>query len=464
MNIFFFRVFFSFLVLSAVLYFSFSFLSFNTAIIFAQETSSPTPQEERARLEAELAEIEKQITEHQKAIHENKSTQKSLSSEISNLDRQAQKINLEIRSINLNLSKLGEEIVETQQTINNTERSINSHKEALGEALQSIYESDKQGIVYILMLNDQLSDFFGSVNNILLVQENLRTALLDIVNLRQQLLEQKQELSLERDDVANLKLAQERQKQNVVAVQSQKKTILTVTKGKESEYQKLLDKSKESAAQIRTRIFQLLGGGEMTFQQAYEYARFAEQATGVRAAFTLAILQHESLLGKNVGRCPYYDTQRQVYNMHPTRDVPIFLELIKSLGIDSQSTAAYVSCPNRDGQYGGAMGPAQFIPSTWKLYSNEISRVTGNSNPSPWNNADAFTATALYLQDSLASGSCQNYSKQIPSESQILLERCAAAQYYSGSRWYTYRFIYGEPVITKAAAFQKDIDTLNAAR
>ncbi|MEK7076839.1 MAG: hypothetical protein AAB967_01260, partial [Patescibacteria group bacterium] len=102
------------------------------------------------------------------------------------------------------------------------------------------------------------------------------------------------------------------------------------------------------------------------------------------------------------------------------------------------------------------------IPSTWKLYQSSIEKVTGSSPANPWNNADAFVGTALYLKDSLSSASCRNYVSENKNvaDTQTLSERCAAAQYYSGGRWYTYRWVYGEPVIVKANKFQKDIDIL----
>ena len=35
-----------------------------------------------------------------------------------------------------------------------------------------------------------------------------------------------------------------------------------------------------------------------------------------------------------------------------------------------------VSCPiASDGAYGGAMGPAQFMPTTWELYKKELEKL-----------------------------------------------------------------------------------------
>ena len=127
---------------------------------------------------------------------------------------------------------------------------------------------------------------------------------------------------------------------------------------------------------------------------------------------------------------------------------------------DLASGKIKVSCPIvSDGAYGGAMGPSQFIPSTWKLYAERIKSVTGGT-ANPWSNKDAFVATALYIKDSINSKSCQDYSKQIPSQAQTLLERCAAAKYYAGSNWYKYRFAYGESVLNRAEKFESDIDII----
>jgi len=446
----------------------------NAPTVAAEETTATNSasQEERAVLESKLSELERQIAENQKIIDEYQRTGKTLSNEIKSLNAKISQLNLQIKAINLNLQKLDDEITETQKKINVTENKIERHKITLAKGIRDIYEADTQSLMEVLLTNASLSDFFGNIENITLIQSNIQTALNEIIALRENLLDQKQELASEKSDVENLKNYREAQKAAIASTQAEKSRLLTVTKGKESEYQKILAQNKETAAQIRSRIFQLLGGGELTFEKAYEYAKLAEGATGVRAAFILAILQHESLLGKNVGRCSYQTA------MHPTRDIPIFLALLAKLAIDPNSTVAQVSCPNAHGVYGGAMGPAQFIPSTWALYTgwqknggvweynadnDSVGKVSGNRPSNPWNNADAFVATALYLKDSLESSSCRNYANQIPAQAQTLKERCAAAQYYAGNRWFNYRFVYGDPVLAKTAKFQQDIDILTAS-
>jgi len=412
--------------------------------------AAPVSWEERQRLEAELAAVEKQIAETEEIIGGYQQRGKTLKGEIGRLNGQVRKINLQIRAIDLSINELGLEIEDTRQQVTITESKLEQQKEALRRALQGVYEQESETIVEILLKSPTLSHFFSNVNGLLEVQVGLRSSLEELLGLRDQLLNEKEDLALRQSDKKSLRTYQSSQKNTLVSKKSEKDELLTKTKGEESKYQEILKESQKTAAQIRSRIFEFLGGGQLTFEQAYELAKSAGDLTGIRPAMILAVLDKESALGYNVGRCHYKEA------MHPTRDLPVFLEIMEELGIGPDSVS--VSCPiSYDGAYGGAMGPAQFIPSTWKMFKDNIARLTGSRPPSPWNNFDAFVGTGLYLKDARGSRACRNYSKEIPSQAEILLDRCAAAKYYAGGRWYRYRWTYGEGVLKRAARFEEDI-------
>ena len=410
--------------------------------VFHGSAFAAIPEEERALLERQLAELESQIAQHENTIQSLKIQGKTLQSEINRLNAKIGKLNLQIKAVNLQISKLDGEINEKKGEIKITEEKIDLNKGALTRALREVYESSRQGLIEILLQNPKLSDFFGDINNLMEVQDSLASTIYDTKQLKNQLVEQNEILSLKRSDAAALKAYQDSQKSSIESTKKEKNILLSVTKGTEAKFQQILKETKKTAAQIRSRIFQLLGGGELTFDQAYQFAKLAEGATGVRAALVLAVLDRESALGQNVGRCSYKEA------MHPTRDIPLFLGITRELNINPDSLT--VSCANSDGAYGGAMGPAQFIPSTWNLYKAQIAGVTNNQPPSPWRHADAFVGTALYLKDVGAAGASLNK------------EREAAARYYAGRRWRTYLWIYGDRVVTKAQQFQQDIDILNS--
>ncbi|MEK7146784.1 MAG: lytic murein transglycosylase [Patescibacteria group bacterium] len=407
-----------------------------------ESLAASSQQEEREALENRLSDLENQIDDYESAITQYHKQGKTLKNEISKFNAKIAKLNLQLKAVNVQLEKLDNEISATESNINNTESTIDFNKSALSEGVRQLYESEGASMVEVLFLHEQLSDFFGYLNNLVSVQDNLRLTVEKISSLRDVLLNQREQLGLERADAAELKTYRASQKDSLQKSKDEKDELLTTTKGQESRFQELLKETRKTAAQIRSRIFELLGGGELSFSQAYEFAKFAQQATGVRAALILAVLDKESALGQNVGRCSYKKA------MHPKRDQPLFLEITASLGINPDSIM--VSCPNSDGAYGGAMGPAQFIPSTWVIYKDRVAQITGSNPPSPWRHGDAFLATALYLKDAgAANGS-------------LAEERKAAAKYYAGKRWQRHLWTYGERVISRAESLEKDIDVLNS--
>lgn len=443
-------------VLAALVFFATGSVSAPHLITFA----APDAAEERAALEAQLRELERQISDYEAEITEYRRQGNTLKNEISTLNSKIAKINLQIRAVRLSLQELDNKIADTQSKISVTEEDIERNRNALAGLLQAIYESDATNLLEIFLQRPRLSDFFNDVNSNLAIQENLQAVIGEISALRDSLVAEKEELAVARADAEEIRVYHDAQRKEAEQLKGTKNTLLVKTQGKESEYQTLLKQTKETASQIRSRLFRLLGGGELTFEQAYQYAKLAGDAAGVRPSLILAVLDRESALGRNVGQCAYNQvmsaTGRQT--MHPTRDEPVFLEIMRELGVSPSSVT--VSCPNSDGTYGGAMGPAQFIPSTWKLYAGAVSRVTGEAPANPWRHADAFVATALYLSDSYNSRSCREYATQIPNEQQVLRERCAAAQYYAGGNWYRFRWAYGEPVVQRANRFEDDITVI----
>ena len=174
--------------------------------------------------------------------------------------------------------------------------------------------------------------------------------------------------------------------------------------------------------------------------------------TGVRPALLLAILTQESNLGKNVGTCncsgdPKEKSWRAV--MKPERDQEPFVQITKDLGLDTDTTP--VSCPMHDKNgkqvgWGGAMGPAQFIPSTWVGYGTKVCALTGKSRANPWDIRDAFLASAIKLKSDGADGTDDNDWK-------------AALKYFAGTVNMTFRF-YADNVLATAKKYQADIDEL----
>lgn len=304
--------------------------------------------EERRTLEAQLQELERQIDDYESQIVSYQKRGKNLKGEINRLNNEVAKLNLQVKAINLTLTELNRQIGETVSRISIAEDSIRTNKHAMAELLRNIHRKEQVNLVAVLLEKPTLSDFFNDLNNFALLEGNLHVTVQKIETLHEELTEHKTQLALSRADAETIRIYRENQKRETEKVKEEKGELLTITKGEESRYQNLLKATKEKAREIRNRIFQLLGGGELTFEEAYRYAKLAGNATGVRPAFILAVLDRESALGQNVGKCSYKTA------MHPQRDTPIFLEITKKLNINPE--AVTVSCPNSDGAYGGGDG------------------------------------------------------------------------------------------------------------
>lgn len=395
---------------------------------------------EEKELEVKLKELEGQIVEYDKNIQDTRSQGTSLKGELSILESKVKKINLQIQATDLQIRRISSRVRDTQSAIYESQLKISRQKDTLAKSLRAIYESDRVSLLEMLMANSSIAEFFGDLSVLQALQMRAQ-AELDQVHALKRVLEDQESVFLDaKEEQVALLLVQTNQKEEVGNTRKVKDRLLTLTKGKETLYQELKKKAQKSASEIRAQLFKLRGGGELRFDEAYQLAKMAGDATGVRPALLLAVLSKESALGRNVGRCSWRSA------MHPTRDQPAYLKIAQELGIDPDSML--VSCPNTDGVYGGAMGIPQFIPSTWLLYKDKIQSVIGRI-PSPWSAPDAFVATALYLAD--AGATKKTYEA----------ERIAAAKYYAGGRWSYFLRSYGDHVMGLAENYQEEINILN---
>lgn len=449
---------------ATIVFAAFSYLVFGSALApVSQNQLSLAAQndEERRQWEKQLEELEAEIAKDQETLALYKSQGKTLQSEIDRLNGKINALNLQIKAVTLSLKKLDQEISLNKKDILTTEQKIDQNKSVLSRSLQNIYEGENISIAEILLRRPKLSDFFADMNDLFNIQESLRGTLEKVTNLRDELEQQKESLAIKKNDTEQLKAYQDSQRASLNSTKGEKAEVLKVTKGNEAKYQALVKEKQKTAAEIRNRIFRFLGGGELLFGDAVKIAKVAEKAIGVRAALTLAVLTQESaidgVIGSNLGRCYYNDPRSNSSgSVMSNSQKPSFLALMSALSLDPHKTP--VSCPiASDGTYGGAMGPAQFMPKTWDIYKDRISSITGGYPASPFNNLDAFTGTALYLSDGLSG--CKTIYETIFSR-----ENCAAAKYYAGGKWKSYTGVgrYGYRVADRASDFADDIAVLDA--
>ena len=403
-----------------------------------------------------LAQLEQEIAGLSTQIGKTQAEKQTLQNKIYILQNQIKKVDLQIKQSNVLIRDVGVQIVDTTASIVKTTSNIEDSRGKLVDILRLINEEDKESLVEILLTSNKLSDFFDNFVALEALLSKNQELLENIKQLKVSLQDQKDSLGKEQDDLGHLLQIQVLQKQQSQNTTKEQQSLLAQTKGKESEYQKLLTQSQEKAAQIRSRIFELAGVAKPpTFEQALDTAKEVALAVNIRPAFLLAVISQESAIGRNVGQCYLVNADTgegikvangatAIRTMKPQRDVPIFLNLAQELGRDPYKTP--VSCwipiyiQGEPFGWGGAMGPAQFIPSTWNLYAGKLKDLLGKVGD-PWGIKDSFMASALYLADLGASSKT------------IAKEKAAANKYSGGYSW------YASQVMERADCIQDFIDT-----
>lgn len=409
-------------------------------VLFPPSASAETSEERRARLENELVEIEKDIAAKRGNLTELQRQRTSLERDVAILDAQIDTAKLSIKQRDIAITKLRDGITDKQLAIVGVDRKVSKSEQSLAQLIRRTREIDDVSLAELALGEGTVSRFFEEVDNFEQIQSALDVSFKEMAVLRSELASRKEALEDQRVEEQDLRQIQLLQKQAIEKDEKEKKTILTVTKGQEKAYQQLIAEREKQAALIRSALFGLRDSGAIPFGKAYEYAKEASVKTGVRPAVILAILREETNLGENVG------TGNWKTDMHPTRDVPVFAQITAELGLDPDKMP--VSKKPSYG-WGGAMGPSQFIPSTWILYKDRVANMSGESPPNPWTARTAIFATALLMMDNGADGGT------------YATERKAALRYFAGGNWSkpAYAF-YGDDVMEFAEAYQRDINIL----
>jgi hypothetical protein len=428
-----------------------------------------TDAERKARLESELQNVERQILTQQRLVEDKQMERQSLERDISIIESEITQAQLGIRARAVAIEQLSDQIGDKEVVLEILSEKSAKQQDSLADLVRKSALLDEYSLVEVMLSKQSFSEFFTDVATFQTLKESLNESLEVLHGIRRDTHEQKNDLENKQETEAEMKRIQELEKQEIEKKEAEKEQILTVTKGEEREYQALLDSQRKTASQLRNALFELLGGGGgIAFPEAVRLANYASNVTGVDAALILAILEQETNIGSNLGSCLFTDSSSNQPIMHPTRDEPVFLAIADVLGFDPYSRT--VSCPLYQGGsrvgWGGAMGPSQFIPSTWAMYGGIVStgsgftysqsadairRINGTSGPSnPFNNQDAFIATALLMRDNGANGTYAG-------------DRTAALRYYAG--WggasNPANAFYGDQVMNRKSRLAQEIEILS---
>lgn len=396
----------------------------------------------RAALQQELDSLEAEIDKQRALLDDLRGRSVSLERDIGILNASIKQSQLSIRARDIAIAGLTRDIGGKTKTIGELSDKIERAQLSLSQLVRKTARLQSDSLPELLLGDGRLANLFAEMGSFASVEQSLSETLSGVRTVKKDVETEKQELESRRAEETDLRVAQERDKKRLEEQEAEKSRILKLSKGIEANYQSVISSKEYSAAKIRSELFILRDSAAIPFEKALALAQNANAKTGVRAAFLLGIIAEESNLGENVGKGNWR------IDMKAPRDTEPFLDITRRLGLDPDKMP--VSKKVWYG-YGGAMGPAQFIPSTWILYEAKVATATGHNPPNPWDAGDAIMAAALYLKDSGAAKGTAS------------AERTAAICYLAGcanAKKKAYAF-YGDDVAELAAKYQRQIDILD---
>ena len=358
-------------------------------ISFVSAARAETPADVQNLIEVrqkQIADIEGQIAEYWKTVDAKKGQGASVQNEIDSLKAKVEKSELEIRGLKLAVEQSNYELRKTQSKIGVVSGEIGGMRDRLRGTLRILRQQEETPALLRFVETDTLSDMFIAVGSLAQLNGSLQEMLEGLKGKKSEL--QSVYESIEEEKIAQdrLRRIEESQKEIAARQKAQQTKILSKIEQEQKKILSTIVSKKRDLDKIKEQFTYLAQVG-VSAEEAVRFGELAAIRTGTRTAFLIAVLEVESRLGVNVGRGNYKD------DMH-TRDHEAFLAITSKLGLNPDTTKVSKK-PNYG--WGGAMGPAQFLPNTWLAYEAEVGRLTGHNPPNPWSIEDAFTAAALKL-------------------------------------------------------------------
>lgn len=390
------------------------------------------------KIREEIKQVQSKISDYDAELKTQQKKARTLKKEVSTYENNIYKNQLEIKETKLKIEETEMEIEETGKKIKESISKVEKDKEMLKNSLKDIYAYEQDSMLEILMTKENISDFFNEVSAMESVKDEIYKTIVDIKSKKEELTKKQEDLEGQQEEQGELIKMREEQNKSIDELKDQKKELLDMTKNEEKKFQDLLNENKSILPSLKAQLHELQSLGQtIKYDDAISAAKFVGAAKGVRPAYLLGILKVESGLGTNVGNGNYKVDMN-------SRQRPTFENITEELGYDPNLMPVSKKPKSYSG-WGGAMGPAQMMPTTWMIYKNEVSEITGHYPPDPWNLTDAIAAMAVKVSkiNGVTSG---DYNAEYE----------AAGIYFAGNNWRKFKF-YPDRVMLYADLYSKEL-------
>lgn len=193
---------------------------------------------------ARLKEIEQEIAGYQSDLKKVGGEKNTLQKAISSLELERKKVQSDIKYTQNKIGATDLEINKLEIEIDDTEASIALNQHAISETIQALHETDDQSFIEVLLQYDNVSEFWGRIDELEQMRLVMREKLADLGAEKELLGSQYTSKTNKREELLGLKEEYSDQNEVLVGNTAEKSKLLSATKNKEAEYQKLLKAKK----------------------------------------------------------------------------------------------------------------------------------------------------------------------------------------------------------------------------
>ena len=392
--------------------------------------------EQPSSLRDSLFTLQEQIQGYRDRIAEGLEKIRTLKDASVIIEERRKKLALELALARVLLEKSEKELARLQQGIVTYTEQIQHERAVLSQLLREVAREERATLTQLLLekgARRRLED----MARIVFLHNALFETTRDVRARQKTLIAEKKKLEEGRKHLALLHEVSLREERALNEELERKKVLEAYTGTRAAAFKELLKRSELKSFSLQEEFFRQEGvGRRLSLVEAFGHANSIAQRVGTRSALLLALVTQESHLGEQQGAGTWKD------DMHPSQWAS-FMTIAQRLGLNADIVP--VSKKPEYG-WGGALGPAQFLPSRGLGYEARITELTGHTLPSPWNIDDALAGAALKLAEA---GATQKTKEA---------ERKAALIYFAGENWDNPAFgFYADSVLELARDIEKEL-------
>lgn len=214
-------------------------------ISFADQKEIDNLTEQIQQKRKELERLDAEIAEQRKLLNETSGQASTLQSKINSLEASRKKIIGEIKSTEVQIQKAELTINKLDLEITDKQKLVDDHTAGIAQSIRHINSLENKNIVELFLSSENFSDFWTELEQSIVVQNTFQNEIDYLLSISAELRETKAQKAAEKAQLAQYKKELDGQADAVNQTKKEQQNILTQTKNKEAEYQRLL-KEKEA--------------------------------------------------------------------------------------------------------------------------------------------------------------------------------------------------------------------------